>query len=65
MAKDLGVDADTYARVRQETVEQTETGGTGGPQETLVFFARRAGVQPQPGALKRGHRAPADPGLRR
>ena len=53
VAADLGVDPDAYARVRQEMREHTETGGTGGPEETLAFIARHAGVQPRPEALRR------------
>ena len=53
VAEDLGVDPDAYARVRQETRERAETGRTGGPGETLAFFARQAGVMPRPGALRR------------
>ena len=53
LAEDLGVDADAFARVRHETREQAETGRTGGPGETLAFFAREAGVQPRPDALRR------------
>ena len=53
VAEDLGVDPDAYIRVRQQTRERTETGGTGGPEETLAFFAREAGVRPKPDALQR------------
>ena len=53
LAEDLGVDADVFARVRRESREQTETGRTGGPEETLTFYAREAGVEPEPGALRR------------
>lgn len=53
VAEDLGVDPDAYARVRLETREQTETGRTGGPEETLAFFARQAGVEPRSDALRR------------
>ena len=53
LAEDLGVDADAYTRVRHAERERAETGGTGGPAETLAFFARQPGVQPRPGALRR------------
>ena len=53
LAQDLGVDADAYERVRHETREHYETGGAGDPEETLASFARRAGVQPRPDALRR------------
>ncbi len=53
LAEDLGVDAGTFARVRHEAREQSETGGTGGARETLAFFARQAGVEPRPDALRR------------
>ena len=53
LAEDLGMDADAFERVRREAREQSETGGTGGARETLAFFARQAGVQPRPDALRR------------
>ncbi len=53
LAEDLGVDADAFARVRQETREDAETGATGGPAETLAFFAGRAGGNPRPDAVGR------------
>ncbi|MCH7607409.1 MAG: HAD family hydrolase [Chloroflexi bacterium] len=53
LAEDLGVDADVFERVRRETREPSETGRTGGPAETLAFFARQAGAEPRPGALRR------------
>ena len=53
VAADLGMDAEEFARVRQQTREQTDTGRTGGPEQTLGFYAREAGVEPKPGALRR------------
>ncbi|MCH8847700.1 MAG: HAD family hydrolase [Chloroflexi bacterium] len=53
MAEDLGVDAEVFARVRRESREPTETGRTGGAEETLTFYARQAGIEPEPGALRR------------
>ena len=53
LAEDLGVEAEAYARVRHEARERFETGGTGGPEETLAFLARQADVRPPPGALRR------------
>ena len=64
VAEDLGMDPDAYARVRQETREQSETGGTGGPEETLAFFAREAGVEPRPDALRRATERWLDANLR-
>ena len=53
LADDLGVDADGFARVRTEMREEAETGRTGGPEETLAFFAHRAGGEPGPSAIER------------
>ena len=53
LAEDLGVDADAYERVRVEAREDFETGGRGGTEETLAFFARKVGGQPRPDALRR------------
>ena len=53
IADDLGVDQDAFARVRSETREQSETGRTGGVEETLAFYARHAGGEPAPEALRR------------
>ncbi len=53
LAANLGVGAEEFARVRRESREHVETGGTGGPEATLVFYARQAGVEPRPDAPRR------------